>query len=280
MGAETMEKRSLRRSALLVPLLVCGLLWGCNLRQMIYPAPRLRVPSPPPAPLEELSWELADGTRIVGWAGGASAAAGAPAVVFFHGNGENLETMRMSGLYEDLDGLDIGWLAVDYPGYGRSGGSPSEATLVEAAEGAFAELGRRFPGRPRVVCGWSLGAAVAVQLAADRVTEGAGELDGLMLLSAWTDLPSLAGEHFPRWMVSMLLSERYDSLARAPELTLPTLVVHGSADRIIPVQHGQRLSRALADARYLEVPGAGHNDLLAHAETWQAMEEYLRARGT
>ena len=76
--------------------------------------------------------------------------------------------MRLSGLYEELDRLGIAWLAVDYPGYGRSGGSPSEAALIEAAAGGFDELGRRFPGRPRVVCGWSLGAAVAVQLAADR----------------------------------------------------------------------------------------------------------------
>lgn len=260
-----------------VALALSVLLAGCDVRQMIYPAPPYPVPSPPPAPLEEVSWEIADGSRIVAWAGGATAAPGAPAVVFFHGNGENLETMRLSGLYQNLDGLGIAWLAVDYPGYGRSGGRPSEAALVEAAEGGWEELGRRFPGRPRVVCGWSLGAAVAVQLAASRISRG--ELDGLMLLSPWTDLPSLAGEHFPRWLVSMLLAERYDSLSRAPELAVPVLVVHGGSDRIIPVAHGRRIAEALADATYLEVPGAGHNDLLARPEVWQAMRQYLAGAG-
>jgi len=238
---------------------------------MLYPAPPYRVPSPPPAPLEEAVWTLADGTRVVGWASGDSAAAGAPAVVFFHGNGENLETMRLGGLYDDLDRLGIAYLAVDYPGYGGSGGSPSEASLVEAALGGLDELGRRFPGRPRVICGWSLGAAVAMQLAARRPAETAG----LILLSPWTDLPSLAGEHFPGWLVSMLLRERYDSLALAPELRRPVLVVHGREDGIIPVDHGRRLADALPAASYLEVPDAGHNDLLGRSEVWQAMAEYL-----
>ncbi len=262
-----MKGRIVRRSALLAVALALS---ACTVKQMLYPAPPYRVPSPPPAPFAEAVWRLADGTRIVGWASGEAPAA-APAVVFFHGNGENLETMRLSGLYDDLDRLGIAWLAVDYPGYGSSGGSPSEASLVEAALGGFDELARRFPGRPRVVCGWSLGAAVAVQLAARRQNN----LAGLMLLSPWTDLPSLAGEHFPGWLVSLLLRERYDSLALAAELRGPALVIHGREDRIIPVEHGRRLASALPGGRYLEVPGAGHNDLLGRPEVWRAMAEYL-----
>lgn len=262
-----MRERIVRRSAFLAVALALS---ACTVKQMLYPAPPFRVPSPPPAPFAEAVWTLADGTRIVGWAS-SEAPAGAPAVIFFHGNGENLETMRLSGLYDELGRLGIAWLAVDYPGYGASRGSPSEAALVEAAHGGFDELSRRFPGRRRLVCGWSLGAAVAVQLAANR----AAEVDGLMLLSPWSDLASLAGEHFPGWLVSLLLRERYDSLSRAPELPGPTLVIHGREDRIIPVAHGRRLAKALPDARYLEVPGAGHNDLLGRSEVWRAMAEYL-----
>jgi pimeloyl-ACP methyl ester carboxylesterase len=238
---------------------------------MIYPAPPYPVPSPPPPPLEEAVWRLTDGTRVVGWASADAAAPGAPAVIFFHGNGENLETMRLGRLFEDLDRLGIAYLAVDYPGYGASGGRPSEASLVEAALAGFDELARRFPGRRRVICGWSLGAAVAVQLAARRKER----TDGLILLSPWTDLPSLAGEHFPGWLVSLLLRERYDSLALVAELPGPALVIHGRQDRIIPVEHGRRLAAALPGARYLEVAGAGHNDLLARPEVWRAMAGYL-----
>ena len=264
--------RSIQR---LAPLAAALVLSACTVKHMLYPAPPFRVPSPPPPPLVEVEWSLAGGTSIVGWSRGDVVPAGAPAVIFFHGNGENLETMRLGGLFDDLDRLGIAYLAVDYPGYGRSGGSPSEAALAEAAEGGLAELGRRFPGRPRVVCGWSLGAAVAARLAA----RGAPEVDGLILLSPWTDLPSLAGEHFPGWLVSLLLRERYDSLSLAPRLELPALVIHGREDRIIPVEHGRRLAAELPRASYLEVPGAGHNDLLGRAEVWQAMAVYLAERG-
>ena len=267
--ASSRRPRGRRQTAALFILAI--LLEACTVRQMLYPAPPYRVPSPPPTPIQEASWDLADGTRIVGWASDAAAAPGAPAVVFLHGNGENLETMRLGGLYGDLDRLGIAWLAVDYPGYGASGGSPSEAALIEAAEGGFDELARRFPGRPRMVCGWSLGAAVATQLAARR----ASEVDGLMLLSPWTDLPSLAGEHFPGWLVALLLREKYDSLSLAADLPRPALVAHGERDQIIPVEHGRALAAALPGARYLEVAGAGHNDLLARAEVWRAMGELV-----
>ena len=155
-----MRERIVRSSVFLAVALALS---ACTVKQMLYPAPPYRVPSPPPAPFAEAVWTLADGTRIVGWAS-SEAPAGAPAVIFFHGNGENLETMRLSGLYDELGRLGIAWLAVDYPGYGASRGSPSEAALVEAAHGGFDELSRRFPGRRRLVCGWSLGAGTTTSM--------------------------------------------------------------------------------------------------------------------
>lgn len=263
-----MRGRFARRLALLAIALAVS---ACSVKQMLYPAPPYRVPSPPPAPFEEVAWSLQDGSRVIGWASDAAADPGSPAVIFLHGNGENLETMRLGGLYEELDRLGIAYLAVDYPGYGGSGGRPSETSLVEAALGGFDELARRFPGRRKVICGWSLGAAVAVQLAARRTAE----VDGLMLLSPWADLPTLAGEHFPGWLVSLLLRERYDSIGRAAELRGPILVIHGRDDKIIPVEHGRRLAEALPAVRYIEVPDAGHNDLLGQPRVWTAMARFL-----
>ena len=72
-----------------------------------------------------------------------------------------------------------------------------------------------------------------------------------------------------------MLRERYDSLGVAPRLGGPTLVIHGREDRIIPVEHGRSVAAALPDATYLEVAGAGHNDLLGRPEVWQAMGRYI-----
>lgn len=253
--------------------LVCGLLGGCGVRQMIYPAPPVSVPSPPPAPLEEVDLALPDDTRVSAWHLPVEGVGPARkvAVLFFHGNGENLETMRMSGFFEDLAELGVSGLAVDYPGYGRSGGRPSEAALTASAEVAGEWLAERYPERNLVVVGWSLGAAVAVRQAADAPERWRG----LVALSPWVSLPELARTHFPDWLVGLALNERHDSLATAPELRLPVLVVHGREDRIIPAEHGRRLAGSIPDAEWLEIPGTGHNDLLARPETWRALSRFL-----
>jgi acetyl esterase/lipase len=86
-------------------------------RQMLYPAPPVPVPSPPPAPLEEVWLDLPDGNRAQAWTlADPGLPATAPLVLFFHGNGENLETLRWSGLFEEVGRLGVGVLAADFPG--------------------------------------------------------------------------------------------------------------------------------------------------------------------
>lgn len=77
-------------------------------------------------------------------------------------------------------------------------------------------------------------------------------------------------------MVGALLRERYDSLAAAPSIRCPTLVVHGEADTIIPMRHGEALARAVGErARFAAIPGAGHNDLLAAPAAWSQIGAFL-----
>ena len=249
------------------------------IRQMLYPAPPVVLPSPPPAPLEEVILELPAGERVTAWGYSHTArlrrdshtSPVSPAVVFFHGNGENLETLRHSGMYEQLVDLGVHFLAVDYPGYGSSSGEPSEASLMASGQAGFAWISQRHPDSPLVVLGWSLGAAVAIRTAADNA-----RTDGLVLLSAWSDLPSLAAVHYPSWLVGMGLRDRYDSVAAASNVRAPVLMIHGAVDRIIPIDHGRRLAAALADrCRFVEVPEAGHNDLLARHQVWQELRAFL-----
>lgn len=269
----------IRRLAVAVLLVAATVVLGplmldALVRQTLYPVPPVEVPSPPPAPLEEVVLESANGDRVVAWAGGADPPAGAPVALFFHGNGENLETMRWAGLFAGLDRLGVAYLAVDYPGYGRSGGSPSEEGLAAAADTALAWARQRHPARPAVACGWSLGAAVAVGLAARHPDE----IRALVALSPWTSVPDLAARLFPIPFLRPAIRERYDSAATAPRIRVPALVVHGEDDRIIPVAHGEAVAGALGGAvRWVPVAGAGHNDLLGHPEVWQELERFLRA---
>jgi pimeloyl-ACP methyl ester carboxylesterase len=230
----------------------------------------VRVP-PAPAPFEEVAFDLATGERIVAWAHAEpTLPPGRPAVIFFHGNGENLETMRMSGLFDELARLRVAWIAIDYPGYGRSTGKPSEESLMAGADAALAWVRKRHPGRPPVLCGWSLGAATAIGTAARHPDE----VRGLIAMSPWTSLPDAGRIHFPAFMVESMLKERYDSLAAAEKIRMPALVIHGELDNLIPAAQGKQVAAALA-ARWVPVPSAGHNDLLARDVVWQELERFL-----
>jgi pimeloyl-ACP methyl ester carboxylesterase len=235
------------------------------LRTFLYPAPVFPVPAPPEG-MEEVWLTLPDGGQVHGWLDQAPDAE--RAVVVLHGNGENLATMAMAGIFHQMRALKVRSLAVDYPGYGRSEGQPSEAGNIAAAVAAVEELGRRSPDLPVGVWGWSLGAAVGIQ-AAKRCQP---LLADVTLLSAWATLEAIARQHFPAWLVKPLLSESYDSVAAARGLDLPALVIHGMEDALIPAGHGEQLSKALPGLhRWVPVAGAGHNDLLGFPEVWRAM---------
>jgi hypothetical protein len=244
-------------------------------RQMLYPAPRVRVPSPPPAPLTEVRLPLSTGDTALAWRSEpAGLAVSAPLVVFFHGNGENLETLRGSGLFEELGRCGAATLAIDFPGYGRSTGQPSEAGLLACGTAAV-EWAAGEPGsRSLVLCGWSLGAAVAVATAA----AGAEGVHGLIALSPWTTLAEVARGLFPSFVVDALVSEHYDSLAAAPAVRVPALVAHGERDELIPVEQGRRIAEALSGTtRWVPVAVAGHNDLLARRVVWDEIQRFLRS---
>ena len=241
------------------------------LRSFLYPAPAFPVPRPPSG-MEEVWLPGLDDQRIHGWIDAEPAREGTAALVVLHGNGENLGILAMAGLFQELRGLGARCLAVDYPGYGRSEGQPSEVANIAAAEAAIEHLAERFPGASLGVWGWSLGAAVGIQAAVRK----RDLLDRVILLSAWTTLEEIARQHFPAWLIKPLLSENYDSLAAARDLDLPALVIHGAEDSLIPVSHGERLAEALPRlSRWLPVPEAGHNDLLNFRAVWQAMGEFL-----
>ncbi len=97
----------------------------------------------------------------------------------------------------------------------------------------------------------------------------------MIALSAWTTLAEVAAEVFPAFAVKFMLRERYDSRTAARGVRVPALVVHGERDNLIPMAHGKEISSMLAgETRWVEVPGAEHNDLLGRGE-WEEVERFL-----
>lgn len=241
------------RRLLLTPLAVLAALYlaVCVLifvkqRSLLFPAPTELAP---PNGLERL--DIPGGTfalvrRMPG---------DGPVVVHFHGNGEQVAWLSWLGQAWAEQGCSF--VAVEYPGYPGAAGTPSEASLTAAAQAALEHLvGPLGIARERLVLsGQSVGTGVAVAMAA----RGWGSK--LVLLSPYTSLPDVGARAFPWLPVRLLMLDRFDSLSRAREVKVPTLVVHGTLDEVIPFDLGAELASALPDVKFMPREGRHHNDL-------------------
>lgn len=151
----------------------------------------------------------------------------------------------------------IATLLFDYRGYGGNRGSPSEAGLRLDARAARAYVTSRPDVDPDrlVYFGESLGAAVAVGLAAERPPAA------MILRSPFTSLADVGRHHYPWLPVRLLLRDRYPSMELIAGVRCPVLIVTGDRDAIIPAAQSERLYRAVASPkRFVLIPGADHND--------------------
>lgn len=186
---------------------------------------------------------------------------GDPVVLFLHGNGGNIAG-RAPILEEFVAGTGLRTLMVDYSGYGDNAGAPSEAEAHLDALAAFEWLVAEgvAPGRI-VIYGESLGAAIALGVAAER------ECAAVVVQSGFASLSSMAFEIYPWLPLTGLLSQgSFPSSRRAARLEVPLLITHGTEDRVIPFSQGEKLFAAAGEgAEFLPIAGAGHNDFFAVA---------------
>lgn len=186
-----------------------------------------------------------------------------PAILFFHGNGEI--AADYDGVAPLYTGMGISLLVMDYRGYGQSGGNPSARSLladaVMAFEGADELLAVNGLNPDRLyVMGRSLGSAAAIEVAA----RSKGGLAGLIVESGFSDTFALLSLLGVRVSDRDELSGGFGNLPKIERVTLPTLVIHGQNDRLIPASDGRALYNhcAASEKRLVLIPGAGHNDLL------------------
>lgn len=177
-----------------------------------------------------------------------------PGVLWLHGNAGSIAD-RTSELFL-LSRLPASVLAVDYRGYGRSTGSPSEQGLYDDARAAFDALVAQPGVDPRriVAFGQSLGGAVAIQLATER------PVAALVAASTFTSLADMARLHYG--FLAPLARSRYASLEKIGRIAAPKLFIHGTRDEIVPFEMGRRLYDAASDPKQILAVERGHNDLL------------------
>ncbi|HZD03736.1 MAG TPA: alpha/beta hydrolase [Longimicrobiales bacterium] len=223
-------------------------------RAVVFPGQALPVPAEAaPGPRVERWWLEVGGGEVEAWYHPPSVAgddAPAPALVFGHGNGERIDDW--AGAFRPLAERGVAVLLVEYPGYGRSAGSPCQASVTRTMVAAFDRLSARpeVDGTRIVGMGRSLGGGAICALARQR------PLRALLLQSTFTSVRAFAG----RFLVPpFVVRDAFDNLAVVRDFDGPVLVAHGTGDAVIPYRHGRRLASSTARATLLTYR-CGHND--------------------
>jgi len=196
-----------------------------------------------------------DGVRLHAWLVRAPQAS--LVTLYLHGNAGNL-THRFLPIRE-ITAAGSSVLMLDYRGYGKSEGSPSERGLYADADAAYLHLlSRGYSAQHIILQGESLGTAVAVDLASRK------ECAGVVLEAAFTSGGDVANTVLP--IVGPLVFRGFDSKSKIARIRAPLLFFHGNRDEIIPLRLGRNLFEAAPEPKWLiEIPGAGHNDLVETA---------------
>lgn len=217
-------------------------------------------------------WQVTDSDyRGVIAAGHEAAPSGT--IVLFHGNGG---TAFDRGFYmEPLTHLGFRVILAEYPKYGGRPGKVGEKPFVsdglETVQLAYA----RF-GDPLYLLGESLGCGVAAAIAKQTKVP----IAGIILITPWDTLASVAKSLFPFLPVKLVLTDKYDSIANLQSFNGPISVVGAERDEILPIRHAQNLYANLPQSRkrMWVIRGAGHNDwpFYVDAVFWKEMTDFVK----
>ena len=237
---------------------VLGLFWMLQRRLIYLPdrtAPRPAAQVLPDA--RDVVLRTDDGLELGAWYVPASGPDRRAAVLVAPGNAGNRADRALLAARLSAEGLAV--LLVDYRGYGGNPGSPSEQGLARDVRAAYRYLVEQVgvPPHRQLYFGESLGAAVVTGLATEHPP------GGLVLRSPFTDLASVGQHHYPVLPVRLLLRDRYPVAEQIRTVRVPTIVVYGSADAVVPPRQSRDVAAAAPGLlRAVAVPGADHNDLV------------------
>ncbi len=211
---------------------IAAILYFAQRSMMYFPETVHTTPAEAGLPeAEEVMLTASDGERLVAWH--VAPRGDKPVILYFHGNGGALRyrVERFRALIRD----GVGFIGVEYRGYGGSSGSPSEAGLIADAEAAYAFAAARYLAQQLVVWGESLGSGVAVVLAAEK------PLGRVILEAPFTSAAAVASERYWYLPVRLLMKDQFRSDERIGKITSPILILHGVHDHIVPYAMGERM---------------------------------------
>jgi fermentation-respiration switch protein FrsA (DUF1100 family) len=219
--------------------------------------------------VEEVWLTAGDGIRINAWFLANSASP--KVLLWFHGNAENigmgLEQMKA------LSRLDINILAIDFRGYGKSGGSPNEEGVYLDGEAGYKYLVeiQHFAPHNIFIYGHSLGGAVATEIVFRH------ECGGLIVESSFTSMREMAHHVMKIPFMEYITKSRFDSIGKISQVHAPVMIIHGREDKLIPFAMGERLFAAAHEPKTFLAMQSGHDDpyILGGKEYWDRWKTFI-----
>ncbi|MBD3264284.1 MAG: alpha/beta fold hydrolase [Candidatus Omnitrophica bacterium] len=219
---------------------------------------------------EEVVFTTSDGIKIYGWFLPYSGSE--DVLLFFHGNGGNI-SHRLDKIALLLE-QHLNVFIIDYRGYGKSGGKPSEEGIYMDAEAAYNYLldKKNFNPDDVIVYGESLGSAVAVDLASRR------KVKALILEGGFSCGKDMGKIMFP-YLPSFMIPDKFNSLDKIKEIEKPKLFIHSQSDEVVPLEFAKKLFNAASGPKYFCCTEGSHNGFfLESGDSYlSAIKDFLKS---
>lgn len=212
----------------------------------------------PPFAYEQIDLPRGDGARQFAWVMPQGDGGSAAWVLYLHGNPSTIASPGSIAHYVLLRQLGLSILAPEYRGFGGLDGTPTEAGLAADARAAYDYLRvRGVPPSRIVVYGWSLGAAIAIDLAS-RV-----EAAALIIEGAPASIVEINRQRYPFFPVGLIMPHRFESIQKVRRVSAPMLFLHSASDEVVPITEARRLFEAARSDKHFVTVNGGHLDAAA-----------------
>ena len=234
-------------------------------------------PLRPAAPFDIVEVPRPDGTTQIIWVmPNATDVAARPWAIFLHGNGAPISSRLNILHYERLRQLGLNVIAPEYRGYAGTSGVPTEGGVEADGRAAYDYLRSRLnvPSDRIVAFGWSLGSAVAVDVASHV------PLAALILEGAPSSLVDIGQIRYPYMPIRLLMRNPFDSIRKIGAVRAPKLFLHSPEDTIVPIDEGRKLFEAATQPKeFIEVNGGHVYAAEKDPSFFPAVAAFLKAQG-